>query len=109
LARQPLDDRGKGVRARLVVGKHGPRLPVRRNEQEPAYRFERIERQRPIGGLFQMSAGHSSHMADQHRPTAWVGDLAVKLRKVGEDSRVKVEQAFGDGKGSGGGGEALTE
>ena len=81
-AGQPLDDRGEGVRTRLVVGEHAARLPIGRNEQEPAYRFDRIERDRPLDGLLQMPARHRSHVADQHRPTVRVSDLAVELRKV---------------------------
>jgi len=109
LVGQPLDDRGEGVRARLVVGEHAARLPIGRNEQEPAYRFDRIERERPLDGLLQMPAGHRSHVADQHRPTVRVSDLAVELRKVGEHGGVEVEQTFGNGKRRSGRGEALAQ
>ena len=97
------------VGARLVVGEHAARLPIRRDQQEAAYGFGWIERQCSLGSLLEMPASHRGHVTDQDRPTPPISDLTVEFGKVGEHSRVKVKQPFGDGERRGSRSEALAE
>ena len=109
LAAEPLHDGGQGVGARLVVGEDRARLPVRRDEQEPAHRLLRIQPDRPLERLLGVPAGHRRDVADPHRAAARIGDVGVELREVGEDSGVEIQQALVHREARRGRGEALAQ
>ena len=67
-------------------------------QQEPAHRFDRIERPGLLDRVLEVPTGHRGNVSDQHRPAARIGDVGVELREVGEHRRVEVEQTLVHGE-----------